>query len=218
MKIIHTSDWHLGQDLYAFDRTEEHLSFLSQLQTIVSEEKPDVLVISGDIYHIASPSNAVMKIFTDGLDRIRRSCTSMQIVVIAGNHDSSARLEVSRTLWGHLGVHVIGKIEKEEDVILFEKHIIPIKNEEGESKGYVVALPFVSQQGFPAIEPNTARDERQSRFLEALAQQVRVMNVQKLPVVMMAHMALSGSDITGHISVFHSSLNQIVSEIGRAHV
>lgn len=198
MKIIHTSDWHLGQELYSFDRTEEHIAFLMQLKDIVAIEKADVLVISGDIYHIASPSNTVMRIFNDYLDQIRRACPSMQIVVIAGNHDSSARLEVSRTLWGHLGVSVVGKIEKENDEILFDRHIIPVVSSTGTIQGYVVALPYIPRHGYPTINPNTPRDERQACFMELLSQKVEQKNVEHLPVVMMAHMAISGSDITGH--------------------
>ena len=201
MKIIHTSDWHLGQELYSFDRTEEHVAFLTQLEEIVQLEQPDVLVISGDIYHIASPSNAVMRVFTDHLDNIRRACPSMKIVVIAGNHDSSARLEVSRTLWGHLGVYVVGKIEKEDDTVLFNHLIIPIEGESGNTKGYVVALPFVQPQAFPLLEPNTPREERQAMFLEALSDKLNEINTDNLPVVMMAHMAIAGSDITGHDQV-----------------
>ena len=201
MKIIHTSDWHLGQELYSFDRTEEHVSFLAQLEQIVATERPDVLVVSGDIYHIASPSNIVMRLFTDHLDNIRRACPTMKIVVTAGNHDSSARLEVSRTLWGHLGVYIVGRIEKESDSVLFDHHIIPIEGESGEVKGYIVALPFVPPQAFPVVKPNTPREERQSAFLEVLAEELQKINTANKPVVMMAHMAISGSDITGHDQV-----------------
>lgn len=73
MKIIHTSDWHLGQEFYTYDRTQEHEAFLDQLAMIVREEKPDALVISGDIYHTSAPSNSVMRFFTDRLDRIRQA-------------------------------------------------------------------------------------------------------------------------------------------------
>ena len=50
MKLIHTSDWHLGHELFTYDRSEEQLSFLEQLREIVREEQPDALVVSGDIY------------------------------------------------------------------------------------------------------------------------------------------------------------------------
>ena len=99
MKILHTSDWHLGQEFYSYDRTEEHTSFLNQLKQIVADENPDVMVVSGDIYHNATPSNTTMKLFTDHLIQIQDECPSMKIIVAAGNHDSSARLEMTRNLW-----------------------------------------------------------------------------------------------------------------------
>ena len=198
MKIIHTSDWHLGQDFYAYDRTEEHEAFFSQLAEIVAEEKPDALVVSGDIYHNAAPSNSVMRLFTDRLDAVRRACPSMQVVVTAGNHDSPSRLEVNRTLWEHLGVHVIGRIEKNEDKINFDHFIIPVYRGQKELCGYVVALPHIFAQSFPAVRPELSPEERRPAFMQALADRVNEVNTAHVPVVMMAHMAITGSDITGH--------------------
>lgn len=198
MKIIHTSDWHLGQEFYSYDRTDEHTSFLLQLKDIVAEEQPDLLVISGDIYHNATPSNAVMRLFTDYVDQIRRACSHMTIVITAGNHDSSSRLEVNRTLWSHLGVHIVGKIEKEEERVLFNRLILPVNDRQGHLAGYVVALPYTSPHAFPSIEGSSPREDRQILFMRELAQEVARANQNNLPVVMMAHMAISGSDLTGH--------------------
>lgn len=198
MKILHTSDWHLGQEFYTYDRTQEHEAFLAQLRDIVAEEQPDVMVVSGDIYHNATPSNAVMRMFTDRLDMIRNACPLMQIVITAGNHDSSARLEVTRTLWKHLGVYVIGRIEKNEDGVDFNRLIIPIRDKESNVCGYVIALPHVFPQSFPQLEEQTPRDERQNVFFRTLAEKIKEVNLNHLPVIMMAHMAITGSDITGH--------------------
>lgn len=194
MKIIHTSDWHLGQEFYSYDRTEEHEAFLCQLRNIVEEEQPDALVVSGDIYHNATPSNTVMRLFSDHLDSIRQACPSMSIVVIAGNHDSASRLEISSTVWAHLNVHIIGRIERNQDgEIDFKRHIIPIKD-----KGYVVALPHIFPQNYPLLEENTPREERQAAFLQAMDRHVKEINPEKKPVIVAAHMAISGSDTEGH--------------------
>ncbi len=201
MKILHTSDWHLGQEFYSYSRTEEHVAFLEQLEEIVRKEQPDVMALSGDIYHNATPSNAVMRLFTDKLDAIRAACPAMQIVVIAGNHDSSSRLEVTRTLWDHLGVHVIGHVEKTEGQIDFKKHILPVRNKVGELCGYVVALPHIFPHSFPLVNDDTPREERQKVFFQTLAEKVNEVNQEQLPVVMMVHMALTGCNITGHDEV-----------------
>lgn len=194
MKIIHTSDWHLGQEFYTYDRTQEHEAFLDQLAMIVREEKPDALVISGDIYHTSAPSNSVMRFFTDRLDRIRQACPQMQIIMTAGNHDSSSRLEITRSLWAHLGVSVIGRIERDENgEINYDRHIIPVSD-----KGYVVAMPHVFPQNYPATSQDVPREERMAAFLAGLGRRVREVNVHGLPVVMTAHLALTGSDISGH--------------------
>lgn len=198
MKAIHTSDWHLGQEFYTFDRTSEHESFLDQLRTIVLQERPDVMAVSGDIYHTSTPSNSVMRFFVDKLDAIRQACPEMLIVVTAGNHDSSSRLEVMRPLWAHLGVCVVGRIEKTDGKVDFDRHIIPVPASDGGVKGYVVALPHVFPQSFPILEEGTPRELRQKAFIEALSGRLQEINPDGLPVIMMAHMAVTGSDITGH--------------------
>ena len=200
MKIIHTSDWHLGQEFYSYNRSEEHEAFLAQLYEIVRQEQPDVMVVSGDIYHNATPSNTVMRLFNERLEKICSACSTMQVVVTAGNHDSSSRLEINRSLWSHLNVAIVGHVEKGNDRILFDRHILGVRNREGELCGYVVALPHVFPQNFPLVNPDTPREQRQEAFFEALGRRLAEVNTDGLPVVMMAHMALAGSDITGHDS------------------
>lgn len=202
MKIIHTSDWHLGHEFYDYDRTEEHVAFLEQLCDIVGAEQPDVLVISGDIYHTGTPSNSVMTLFTNYLVKIALAGNSngghMKVVVTAGNHDSSSRIEISRQLWQQIDVEVVGHIAKKDGVIDFDRLIIPITDATDKKIGYVVAMPHVFPQSFPPVSPDTPREERQKAFWEALNARLNQINTDKLPVVMMAHMAITGSDISGH--------------------
>ena len=91
MKILHTSDWHLGHTLYNYDRTEEQLSMLQQIEDIVHNEQPDVFLLCGDVYHTSQPSASVQTMFTDALVQIHHACPSMTIVVTAGNHDSGTK-------------------------------------------------------------------------------------------------------------------------------
>ena len=97
MKILHTSDWHLGHTLYNYDRTEEQKSMLRQMVKTVEEQKPDVFLLCGDVYHTAQPSAAVQTMFTEALIEIRDANPGMTIVVIAGNHDSGTKHEIFRT-------------------------------------------------------------------------------------------------------------------------
>lgn len=198
MKILHTSDWHLGHSLYNYDRTTEQLAFLEQLARIVTTEKPDAMVVSGDIYHYSTPSAATQKMYTEGMLRIHRACPEMRMVVTAGNHDSSSKLEIDSSLWQHFGVNVVGSIERSQEEVNLEKHILEIKDKDGNRKGYVVAVPHIYPQNFPALDANTPREERPSRFFQTLLDETRKRNTEGFPVVLMAHLAIEGSDRTGH--------------------
>lgn len=198
MKILHTSDWHLGHTLYSYDRTTEQTSFLKQLTDIVKEERPDAMIVSGDIYHTSSPSTSIQKLYTDAMLEIHNTNPGMTIVVTAGNHDSSSRLEISRSLWGTLGLHVIGSIEKDKDQIDFDKHIVEIKGEDGELKGYVIAVPHIYHNNYPAINEGEDSYARMKTFFGKLQEIVAQRNTKRLPVIMMAHLAITGTDIKGH--------------------
>ncbi|MDO4164727.1 MAG: exonuclease SbcCD subunit D [Bacteroides sp.] len=198
MKVLHTSDWHLGHTLYNYDRSAEQQAFLHQLADIVREEQPDVMVVSGDVYHYSNPAAATQKMYTEGMLEVHRACPEMCMVVTAGNHDSSSKLEIDSSLWHHFGVKVVGGIERTQEEINLDKHLVEIKDREGQLKGYVIAVPHVYPQNFPALDTETPREERQARFFQALLDRVERMNDEKLPVVLMAHLAISGSDRTGH--------------------
>ena len=141
MKILHTSDWHLGHTLYNYDRTAEQQSFLRQLTRIVTEEQPDAMVVSGDIYHYSSPAATTQKMYTDAMLNIHQACPGMAIVVTAGNHDSSSKLEIDSSLWQHFGLNVVGNIERTAEEVNLDKHIIEINNEK-KTIGYVIAVAF----------------------------------------------------------------------------
>ena len=155
MKILHTSDWHLGHTLYNYDRSREQQAFLKQLTRIVAEEMPDAMVVSGD-----------------GMLEIHRACPEMTIVVTAGNHDSSSKLEIDSSLWNHFGVKVVGNIERNQEEVNLEKHIVEVRNDRGILKGYIIAIPHVYPQNFPILDTETPREERQARFFQALQEEV----------------------------------------------
>ena len=168
MKILHTSDWHLGHTLYNYDRTVEQQAFLRQLTRIVTEEQPDAMVVSGDIYHYSSPAAATQKMYTDAMLNIHQACPEMTIVVTAGNHDSSSKLEIDSNLWQHFGLNVVGNIERTAEEVNLDKHIIEINNEK-KTKGYVIAVPHVYPQNSPDSDTETPRDQTAGTLLPSTA-------------------------------------------------
>jgi hypothetical protein len=110
--FIHTSDWHLGQNFYGYDRSEEQGDFLSQLADLVRKRQPDALLVSGDIFHTAAPSSAAVNLYVNAMLDIHKACTTMEIIVIAGNHDSASRLDSDQRLWRLANVRVLGGISR----------------------------------------------------------------------------------------------------------
>ena len=177
MKILHTSDWHLGHTLYNYDRTEEQQAMLEQMVSIVEEQKPDVFLLCGDVYHTPQPSAAVQTMLSDGLVRIHEANPEMTIVMTAGNHDSGTKHEIFQTPWKALRVYAIGQLEKEN----LDEHIIEVPE-----KGYIVAIPYANERNIP------------EGFFQQLLDRVAERNAKELPVVMTAHTTVKGCDFTGH--------------------
>lgn len=177
MTILHTSDWHLGHQLYGYDRTEEQASMLAQIERIVQARQPDALLVSGDVFDNAQPSAAAQRMFAESIVRMHTACPTMCIVVTAGNHDSGVRHEVFRTPWLALGVHVVGSVSKED----VARHIVELSG-----RGYVIAVPYAYERSLPP-----------SFFQQALDEVAR-RNSLGLPVVLMAHTTVGGCDFRGH--------------------
>lgn len=194
-RFIHTSDWHLGQNFYGYDRSAEQRDFLRQLADIVHEQEPDALLVSGDIFHTAAPSSAAVSLYVNAMIDIHEACPGMSIIVIAGNHDSAARLESDSRLWKYARVNVLGGIARDADGHAdVGRHLIKVGD-----KGIVAAVPFAYPASFPPVKGHdTHRDQRMPEFFQALLDQAQAINHDNLPVVLMAHLAVSHSDITGH--------------------
>ena len=193
MKILHTSDWHLGSRLHNWDGTEEELHFFAQLAATVEKEQPDALVVSGDIFDTGAPGNDVAKRFTDALLDVTARCPDMTTVVIAGNHDSYSRLVVDKELWRRARVHVFGMPAEDADgKAVFEKNVVVLPG-----KGVIAAVPFCHPRNFPTVD-GAAGDNREKNYFEGLAKYVADHSAG-LPTVLMAHLAVKGDlDFRGH--------------------
>lgn len=182
MRILHTADLHLGQILYQqYDRTDEHLHFFKQLEKWVKEYQPDALVISGDIFDIPHPSASCWRFFTERFVALREAAPNMHIAIVAGNHDSAARLQSNSKIWTYADTTVIGTPPPSD-----------FKDLTGWEKNYIVELP----SGYLILLPWFGADRTEAAI--ALQQYVAEINSDNLPVVMTAHMAVQGADLTGH--------------------
>ena len=177
MKRIHTSDWHLGQNFFNYDRSDDHESMIRQLIDLVQTEEPDALVIAGDIFDVATPNTTVQKRFAESVVKIHDARPSMTIVCISGNHDSASRHEIHQTPWEALNVLMIGKANMTE----MDENIISISG-----KGWIVAIPYTNERRL--------NDEFYSRLEAAIKEKT----AEELPIVYVGHAAITGCDHTGH--------------------
>lgn len=179
MKLIHTADWHLGQILYEHDRRPEQEAFLAELADIVRREQPDALLVAGDVFDRPNPSNAVQKMYCRGMLALREACPGMTLAVIAGNHDGKAMLDADSALWRYAGVHVVSLVSEDPD-----RHLIPVQDSRtGRPAGWIAAVPHQL-----SVRPS---------FFQTLLDRARAV-AGHLPVVLAAHLAVTGSDLTGH--------------------
>ena len=137
MKLLHTSDWHLGKVLKGQSRMDEQLAVLRQIVDIAEREQPDLVIVAGDIYDTAAPSAETEKVAVRALSALRRHAAA--VVVVAGNHDHGPRLDALRTWADEAGITLRGLIGKPEE------HLVAGTTPAGEA-WRLAALPFVSQR------------------------------------------------------------------------
>ena len=127
LNLIHTADWHLGQTFFGYDREEEHDAFLKWLVATLAERQTDVLLIAGDVFDVANPSASAQRRFFRFLKEANRCNPHLQIVVVAGNHDSAARLESPIPQLEELNTSIVGIMKRTESgEIDLESLLVPL--------------------------------------------------------------------------------------------
>ncbi|MCZ7438936.1 exonuclease SbcCD subunit D [Micromonospora sp. WMMC241] len=138
MKILHTSDWHVGKVLKGQSRAEEHTQVLAQVIDIAREERPDLVLVAGDLYDTAAPTPEATRLVTRALTALRR--TGADVVAIGGNHDNGAALDALRPWADAAGITLRGSVRESP-----AEHVIDGVTRDGE-RWQVAALPFLSQR------------------------------------------------------------------------
>ncbi len=138
MRILHTSDWHVGKVLKGRDRHEEHKAVLAGVIEIARAERPDLVLIAGDLYDTAAPTPAATRLVTRALSALRQ--TGAQVVAIGGNHDNGPALDALRPWAESAGITLRGAVSANP-----AEHLITGETAGGE-RWQLVALPFLSQR------------------------------------------------------------------------
>ncbi|QQX61522.1 exonuclease SbcCD subunit D C-terminal domain-containing protein [Pseudomonas chlororaphis] len=144
MRLFHTSDWHLGQNLHGQERDFEHACFLEWLLRQLALHSPDVLLIAGDIFDTVNPPVKAQERLYDFIVSAHEQQPGLTIVMIAGNHDSGSRIELPAPLMRRLRTHALGRVLWLDDGQLdSERLLLPLPDASGAIAGWCLALPFL---------------------------------------------------------------------------
>ncbi|PHS42188.1 MAG: exonuclease sbcCD subunit D [Sulfurovum sp.] len=192
MKILHTSDWHLGQKFMGKSREEEHHAFLKWLLEILEHENIDLLIVAGDVFDTGTPSNYALELYYNFLTKLATSSCS-HVIIIAGNHDSIATLKAPKQLLKALNVHVITSgDENENEVIEIHKG--------GRLEAVVCAVPFLRDYVVRQSMSGETMNDKESaltqgikgHYIKVYAEAKELCADQDIPLIATGHLTTVG--------------------------
>lgn len=196
MRIIHTSDWHLGQKFLYNGREEEHQLALDWLLATIREQQAGGLIVAGDIFDIGNPPNYARRMYYRFLTQLMGTACR-HVVITGGNHDSPSMLNAPRELLQALNIHVMGEAPEN-----LEDEIIEWRDEQGKLQAVIAAVPFLRDRDLHfslAGEGGLERIERIKtgirRHYQDLGKLVKKKyGKEKVPLVATGHLYATGAE------------------------
>lgn len=197
MRLIHTSDWHIGQTLNGWSRRNEHACYLEQLADLVEEHTVDCLLIVGDVFDSQNPSAEATRLLYEGLVAIRKRRPHLTTVLVAGNHDPAGRLEAPGVLLREFGVHAVGVMHRHGTGVDFDRHLIPVSTVDGVVRAHILAVPFLRSVDLPGLglvsdQPGSPVVRATRRLYAELVAGARL-RVGNTPLIATGHLHVAGS-------------------------
>ena len=196
LKLLHTSDWHIGRTLYGRKRYEEFEAFLSWLAETIQQNEIDALLVAGDVFDTSAPSNRAQELYYRFLCRVAAS-SCRHVVVVAGNHDSPSFLNAPKELLKALDVHVVGSSTASP-----EDEVLVLCNEQDAPELIVCAVPYLRDRDIRVAEAGESVEDKERKLIEgirthyaavaALAEQKREELGVDIPIVGTGHLFTAG--------------------------
>ncbi|NQD79758.1 exonuclease subunit SbcD [Pseudomonas sp. CrR14] len=205
MRLLHTSDWHLGQHFMGKTRQAEHQAFCAWLIEQVREHQVQVVLVAGDIFDTGSPPSYAREQYNHFVVALRD--TGCQLVVLGGNHDSVAMLGESRTLLAQLGTRVIPGVG-----VQLQDQLMVLDGADGEPAALLCAIPFIRPRDVLRSEAGQSAADKQLSLQQAIHG-----HYQALFELALARRAELGGSVpiiaTGHLTTVGASASESVREI-----
>lgn len=201
MKILHTSDWHLGRSLYGRKRYDEFDAFLHWLLKTINQEKIDTLLVAGDVFDTSTPSNRAQEQYYQFLWQVSQSHCK-HVVIIAGNHDSPSFLNAPKALLETLNVYVVGAITADPA----DEVIVLYSEDKSTPQAIICAVPYLRDKDIRTVAAGESSDDKNRKLIAgvkqhyaevtAIAQQKREGFVaaghNAIPIIGMGHLFTAG--------------------------
>lgn len=205
MRILHTSDWHLGQHFMGKTRQAEHQAFCAWLIEQVREQAVDAVLIAGDIFDTGAPPSYAREQYNRFIVELR--ATGCELVVLGGNHDSVAMLGESKTLLAQLGTRVIPGVCEQ-----LEEQLLVLHRRDGSPGAILCGIPFIRPRDVLLSQAGQSAQDKQQSLQQAIQQ-----HYQGLYALAEAKRAELGCDLpiiaTGHLTTVGASASDSVREI-----
>lgn len=202
MRIIHTSDWHLGQYFFTKSRAAEHQAFLIWLTEQAEQYQVDAIIVAGDVFDTTSPPSYARELYNQFVVRLQK--TGCQLVILGGNHDSVATLNESRELLSYLNTQVIASVLEQP-----EQQVIVLNNRQGEAAAILCAIPFIRSRDVVTSLAGQSANEKQQALQHAIAdhyQKIYQLALDKrrqyahpLPIIASGHLTTVGASTTDSV-------------------
>lgn len=164
MRILHTSDWHIGHNLYGKSRYEEFEAFFDWLTDCINKERIDALIVSGDIFDTTNPSNRSLEIYYRFLWRLSET-GCRYAVITGGNHDSPSLLNAPREILRCMDLHIFGAVTDE-----IRDHIVVLDNAEGIPSAVVCAVPYLRDRDIRRYRPGLDAEEKGLELIASIGE------------------------------------------------
>jgi len=196
MKILHTSDWHIGRALYGRKRYEEFERFLDWLLGCIAAERVDALLLAGDVFDNGTPSNRALELYYRFLCRCA-AAGCRHVVVTAGNHDSPSLLNAPGEVLRHLHVHVVGCMTEAA-----ADEVVVLNDADGKPELIVCAVPYLRDRDIRRAEAGETFEDKGRKLVEGIREHYRQVGLVAearraglgggIPIVAMGHLFTSG--------------------------
>jgi DNA repair protein SbcD/Mre11 len=196
LRLLHTSDWHLGHVLHGFERAHEHALALAWLLDAVVREEVDALLVAGDVFDAANPPTEAQHAWYRFLVEAWARVPHLQVVVVGGNHDSASRLDaIDPFLRALERLHVVGGVARNGGEVDLDRHVIPLRDRAGETAAWVAAVPHLR-----ATETGTGDEAAVAAgtraFYDAVFARARARRKPGEALLAMGHLYLVGAQVS----------------------